>query len=444
MFYYPTRKYPIMLFVFALFLFACKGEKGPLTPDYDIPPGKEIYIPADLKSNDFTQKSSQWCYQRMAYSDNIVVFWEKGFGDDPTLTDDVSMRFNIKTLLTKAETMYSFYSDSLRFIEKGKSQADKYRMMIMLFYTSDWMAFGAGYDNVIGALWVSPSTMKPVGAVIAHELGHSFQYMVNCDGKYGFRDQNYVGMFWEQCAQWMALQLYPTSLMGNLSNFVNKTHLHFLDEELRYESVYLIEYWNLKHGRDILGKVWRGAQPADDPIEAYKRVTGIDQEQFNNQVFEYACRNISWDYPVGYHMNQYGPPKHKTPLIVVGNAWKPGTATSDYSPESYGYNAIQLNVPAQGTNVEADLTPLTDNAIAGWRWGFVGVKTDGKAKYGNMSSGNQGRASFIVNTGLKELWLVVSGAPTVHQRHPWVSPVHSDIKFPYQVSFINTQPKTTK
>jgi hypothetical protein len=434
----------ILFLSLAVSFCACKKD-GAADPGYIIPPGKEIYIPMDLKSNDFTKTSSQWCYQRMAYSDNIVVFWENGFGDDPATANDESMRVNIKTLLIRAENMYSFYCDSLKFIEKGKSKADRYRMMVMMIYTKDWLATGAGYDDVIGALWVSPSTMKPVGSVIAHEFGHSFEYMSKCDGNYGFRDQNYVGMFWEQCAQWMAMQLYPTSLMGgDLTTFLNNTHLHFLDEELRYQSVYLMEYWNWKRGKDFVGKVWRGAQYEDDPLEAYMRVAGINQEQFNNEVFEYACHNITWDYPVGTVMNSYGAGKHKTTVTAVGNAWQPSTSTVDYNPESYGYNAIQVNIPTTGTTVDANLTGLNTNAIAGWRWGFVGVKTDGKPIYGTMSSGKLGKANFTVNTDLKELWLVVTGAPAVHQRHPWVNPVSVDMKFPYQVVFANTQPKTTK
>lgn len=58
---------------------------------------------------------------------------------------------------------------------------DKYKMEIYLLYQSEWLATGSGYDNVIGALWVNPSTCQPVGSTIAHEIGHSFQYMVFCD-----------------------------------------------------------------------------------------------------------------------------------------------------------------------------------------------------------------------------------------------------------------------
>ena len=71
---------------------------------------------------------------------------------------------------------------------------------------------GRGYDNVIGALWVNPSTCKPVGSTIAHEIGHSFQYQVYCDQilrgetdawafksglRYGYEGSNGGNGFWE-------------------------------------------------------------------------------------------------------------------------------------------------------------------------------------------------------------------------------------------------------
>lgn len=39
--------------------------------------GKEIYIPRDLQNNDFNNPESKWSYDRMATTENFVVFWEK-------------------------------------------------------------------------------------------------------------------------------------------------------------------------------------------------------------------------------------------------------------------------------------------------------------------------------------------------------------------------------
>ncbi len=44
-----------------------------------VPPGKKIYIPKEFRRWIFNDPASRYSYHRMAYSDNIVVFWEAGF-----------------------------------------------------------------------------------------------------------------------------------------------------------------------------------------------------------------------------------------------------------------------------------------------------------------------------------------------------------------------------
>lgn len=64
-------------------------------------------------------------------------------------------------------------------------------------------------------------------------------------------------------------------------------------------------------------------------------------------------------------------------------------------PENYGFNAIPLRVPEPGTKVELQFEGvngkqggyvLVHPEKAGWRYGFVAVKADGKSIYGEMSA----------------------------------------------------------
>jgi hypothetical protein len=406
--------------------------------------GKKIYIPEDLKNNDFQSDTSQWSYHRMALSKNVVVFWQPAFGQEPSTTADEAMRFDVKDLLAKAENIYAYYRDTLKFIGKG-SKLDTYRLMIFVIYQPGWMATGSGYDNMVGSLWVYPSTLHPVGEVIAHELGHCFQYQVACDGNYGFRDQDYVGTFWEQCAQYMSRQLYPDANLFNMNFFIDNSYRNFSNEEFRYESFYLQEYWKDRFGKDFLGRVWRQAVVPEHPLQAYMRIRGISQSQLNDEMADYAMHNVIWDYKSGSYMRAAAAKlntQHHTKLNVVDND---GTLEVDTSqtPECYGYNAFQLSLPAVGTQVSVKFHGIANgyDTLCGWRYGFVGVKSDGKsAVYGTLGRDADGNLSFTIPEGLSALWFVVTGAPQTHYNHVWGTPQDKIPTFPYQVKFVNTNP----
>lgn len=408
--------------------------------------GKAIYTPLELKDNDFDSNDSKWSYQRSASSDNVIVFWEKGFGQYPSKTSRLNLRVDINNLLKMAEEFYVYYRDVMKFVVKGNSKTDNYRMIIQLFYQEEWLATGAGYDNIIGALWISPATTKG-GAVIAHEFGHSFQYQVHCDGNYGFRDQPYVGSFWEQCAQFMSWQQNNEDYVGELPYLLDNIHKNFSHEDIRYQSMYLQEYWKEKHGVDFLGKLWRGALTPEHPIQAYKRITEISQEKFNDEVFEYASKNITWDYPLGIYNRDYIKNlsasdyinyKHATTLEPIADGYY--QISSNQSPQPYGYNAIELSVPVVGTTVSVDFVGLDGGYanVEGWRYGFVAVKDDNTPVYGAMEKTKEGVASIIIPASIKTLWLIVTGAPTEHVNHIWDDVSTNDQNFPYKVKFTNT------
>jgi len=435
-------KYTICLcFIVIAFVFAACSKNEPIA---QVPDGKKIYIPEELKTMDFTNSSSNWSYKRMATSENIVVFWEPGFGADPSTTSSKAMRFDVNDLLKKSEKIYTYYRDSLKFVDKG-SLLDTYRLMVMVKYQTEWLATGAGYDNKVGALWVNPSTMQPVGDVIAHELGHCFQYQVACDGHYGFRDQNYVGSFWEQCAQYMSRQVYPESVQSDIKMFVDNSYRNFSNEEIRYESYFLQEYWKAKHGKDFLGKLWKEANVPEHPLQAYMRINNITQEQLNDEIGEYAMHNIIWDYPQGPYMRSAASRVqaiHKTQFNAAGGVEIYEVAASQ-APECYGYNAFRLTLPAVSTQVSVSFKGLAGSfpELSGWRYGFVGVKVDGKsAQYGHLGKTQNGEVAFTVTNDTNELWFVVSGAPKTHWNHVWGTEASKIPKFPYQVKFVNTKP----
>ncbi len=431
--------------VIAISLIACKKAdkktiQGPVEPAAE----KKVYIPDEWKSIDLNNDNSEWSYTRSAKSVNVIIFWQKGFGADPSKTGDAAMRFDKDIVLQKAERIYDYYRNTLKFTGTS-SRTDSVRMMIQVIYSKEWVAAGAGWDNEIGALWVTPWALG-IDDVVAHEIGHCFQYQVACDGMYGFRDQNYVGSFWEQCAQYMARQLYPASNLDDLKFFTDNAYRNFSNEEIRYQSFHLQEYWKMKHGADFIGRLWRGAIKPEHPLQTYKRITGINQAKLNDEIADYAMRCVNWDMPDGEFER---PAAERTKAYFTTKLNKSAnddsyTVDAAVAPECYGFNAFELNLQPGAKQVSVNFTGL-DNAefktLQGWRYGFVSIDANSKPTYGTIGSADKSTLSYTLPAGTMRLWLVVTGAPVSHYNHVWDTPQNKIPKFAYKVSFMNTSPK---
>jgi len=176
---------------------------------------KTIYEPTFFKTEgiNLSSTSSKFCNARSKQNDDIVIFWESGFGADPS-SASASYKVDINKMLQEAQKAYDFYVDSLKFVIKGKSVTDKYKLMIFLLYSTDWAAYGSGQDNLVGTLHVNNAAAN-ISNVVAHEIGHCFEYLAGCDGfdgfQYGLGDNGKGGNgYWEQIAQWMSFKVYPS------------------------------------------------------------------------------------------------------------------------------------------------------------------------------------------------------------------------------------------
>ncbi len=428
------------------------GKIDPSTIDVS-----KVYVPAELKNMDLYSSSSTWFYGRSKQSEHFILFWGKGYDEygkiTPTKYPNMAYRVDIDDLLVRAEQFYDINLNKLRFIVPGSSKTDKYKMMIFLLYQTEWLATGAGYDNTIGALWVSPNTCQPVGSTIAHEIGHSFQYQVFCDfggnsgWRYGFGGNDGNG-FWEQTAQWQSFQSYPDQAFtsSNFTVYLDNCHRSTFSEWQRYASYFVHYYWAEKHGIDFIGKLWRqsGAVGKEDPAQAYMRITGINLETYNNEQFDFACKMVTWDLDALRLLGQNYIGSHGCDLVkVADDYWQ---VAADNCIENHGYNVIRLNVPAAGTVITADFAGMAGtsgyNAVnvqyAGWRYGYVALKKDGTRVYGDTFSAKSGKATFTCPENCSDLWFVVSGAPTSYWPHAWDEVATNDEQWPYKVKFSGT------
>ena len=117
--------------------------------------GKEVVLPERItrvpSGNDFNNSDSEFCYQRSKSSDNLVLFWAKEYGDDPEANPVQNRRFNPDTAIKECERFYDYYTDTLKWVDKEKSLAAKYKFLIFVIGGNGGTAFGGSIDNKIGA-----------------------------------------------------------------------------------------------------------------------------------------------------------------------------------------------------------------------------------------------------------------------------------------------------
>ena len=94
---------------------------------------------------------------------------------------------------------------------------DKYKIQLYVLYQTDWRADASGVDQKTGIGHMSPGAIGARGGhTVAHEVGHTFQYLVSADlgqshgYNYGYGAGASGGNgWWESCANWQAYKVYP-------------------------------------------------------------------------------------------------------------------------------------------------------------------------------------------------------------------------------------------
>mgnify|MGYP005964224783 FL=1 len=372
----------------------------------------QYYCPAKWnegfeKGPDYMLRSdARWSWWRMKQSEHFFVFWEPGFGDNPNAESvPEALRVDVDDLLQKAEQFYKTNVEKLGMatIGEGKSVLDNYKMQIYLLYQTKWLATGSGYDDKISALWVNPSTCKPVGSTIGHEIGHSFQYQVSADKlftgevtpidradgsqlvpagfRYGFGENGAGGCaYWEQCAQWQSFQDYPNECFDQDAHYavwLKNHHRHFNHEFMRYAS-YWFQYWfTEKHGIESYARIWKESKYPEDPLQTYMRIyCNNSLDALYKDLYAYSAHCADYDFKAVHQYKKEAAINYSTKLYKNDGYYQVAYTNC---PGTTGFNLIPLNVPASG-KVSATLEGLAPgSALAAADPGTV-VDGDGNAK----------------------------------------------------------------
>ena len=360
---------------------------------------KKVYIPDEWRQNrtdtllyaeSDPDNKYTWSKSRSMESDNVIIFWDKYYGSTPPhkLSTSNFFHVDIPDLLAKCESFFELEINQLGFVDPQSSNLNKYKVMVLMNHTTEWTCFGGGYDFEVSALWLNPSTCKPVGHSVAHEVGHSFHYMCFAEAcghnHWGSQTDN-TGFhlacgngqaIWEQTAQWQAAQSYPELMFSQSYPIFRHTHNYaFSHEWHRYQSYwfhyFINQYYNDKQ---TVAKVWN--QPmknqsngsASDFNQALMALKGLSVRDLYKLYFDYACRCATWDMDVcaPYRQAHIGDFEYRCVLAddaATATGQSPTYQVAMAScPQGTGFNVIPLQLPAAGTQVTTTLTGLTVGA----------------------------------------------------------------------------------
>ena len=465
---------------------------------------RQLFIPAEWKnpwpSDSLLYKESDpdrqytWSKTRSKESEHFICYWDKYYATEPTLLPEGDyFRVDIDDLLRQAEQFYALNVGELAFCDEANSNVSRYKMMILMNHgkEGDWVCYGGGYDDTIGALWLNPATCKPVGHSVAHEVGHSFQYQCFADlhGHAGFRDAIGDGStFWEQTAQWQAAQAFP-ELKWDQSwwCFRQAANYPMTYEFQRYQSYWWHYYLAEKYGLDAVGRLWRhdNGKSNQDPNEMLMDMMQWDVNDLFRAYFDYALHMATLDLSISdiraEGTSRIGTYRYEAIELA------PDSFQVSYSscPQSTGFNVVPLNVPQAGTQVKTTFTslafsaPLAEddpseyfnentvyaktspvrtkyNSVSsytsnrGFRLGYVALLTNGTRQYlyedslyiaGQGAGNKSAELTCTVPEGTAQLFLVVVPAPRKYYPHLWNSKPEDDDQWPYTVAFHGTNLK---
>lgn len=449
---------------------------------------KTVYIPSGWTQQStgvYYEPSSKvtWKKSNSKESDNFIVYWDDKYPTAPNqLSTSSTYYVDIDDLLTKAEDFYKLECETLGFVDPETSNISKYKIIICLNYTTEWICTGAGYDYQVPALWLSPNTCKPVGSAVAHEVGHSFHYMCYSEAsKQGTLSGVQTGFHsaigngatvWETTANWQALQSYPNEFFteSGMSDVFAMSHNYAFTHEWHRYQAYPFFYYLCKKYSDIktIANVWNYPETSiKDFNQVLMDYKGLTVSQFYEMYYDFATKCVTWDFsPISVPSTRIGNFKYNC-IQTAQNTYQVAYSSC---PQTTGFNVIPLSNFRAGAEFSIDFTSLANRAPLaandpkqymndetryttttvttynnysgytnlGFRVGFVAQLRDGSCQYfGGDRISTQGRETTMTLTctppsNVKNMWMVVVPAPNQYDQHKWDENISNDEQCPYK------------
>lgn len=426
------------------------------------------YVPLSYRDTT-TLEGKQFTWTKTAQSAHFFLIWGDTVGTNPTAFANPDLRFDPQSVLDTLEFIHA-RCDEIGMIDHAPtSLAQRYKYVVIMYGTfgaagpQGW-ANGWAVDDSIGAFWVHPNATRD-GGVMAHEFTHSLQAMYHLDGRNTWRGGNAIytndGLFYETHANYVRNVIYPRFVTADID-----AHHNLMlepDWKFNYEGYAFLLHIHHTLGGAMVSRLWTEWRPLEFPLQTLRRLSGMTQSAFNSYMFDYACRNVTWDYP----LNDWGTVLRASRRERRSASWGRQFAQRTYdvlraidtaarryyspaymAPQDYGYNVIPLYPDDRTQPITVAFRGHPEvNDHAGWRYGFVTELADGTVgrKVGKDSV-ERATLSITLRDDEARVYLVVMGAPvdSMHADPDVHNTWHGNPKrfrYPYEITVRNARPE---
>jgi hypothetical protein len=243
--------------------------------------------------------------------------------------------------------------------------------------------------------------------------------------------------FWSASAAYLATVAAPGGI-GDTADLVRSPQLHWSSPRLGDGSWLLLQYLAERDGEQLLGGLWRDAHAGEDPLSAYKRLTGLTQADLNRRVAEYALRTVTWDFTdrsaITAAVADLDPvllADRTTPVEAVADDPGHYRVLDAFAPSDYGYTIVRLRPDPGARDIHLRLRGHGDPADAGLSFGFVALR-GGSPRYSPVTESLDQEVQFTLRTGEDEVYLVVAGTPTENRAHSSADGYGDVVRYPYE------------
>lgn len=301
----------------------------------------------------------------------------------------------------------------------------------------DAWADGSASDG-LGVLQIAPQAARSASWDVSHALATTLLEL----GSSAVQASTPLG---STTASFLATLAEPSEA-ADLAPFLRAANLRWASASHRAGGWPLLQYIVDRDGVAVLGRLWRESRAGEDPLETYRRVTGISVQELGRRIGEFAARSITGDYSNRSSLEHYlakldpvGPVDPTTPVEAVDAAAGHFRVPPALAPAVGGFSVVRLVPDEPGATVRVRVRGHADeDPTAAWTSGLVAV-LDGVARYGALAQGADEGIELAVRPG-EDVYLVVAATPSVLPAFDPADGYPQATRYPFELGIAGAAP----